>query len=330
MNATVRPSGDKRACPSFFAPSVSWRGVAAVGVERHEPDRVAVAVVLRGGGLERDQGVAAVGRERAGRSRSGAGTGRRGRALASRDPPSVGGSGCAARCRRGDEAESSGYHRATMRDQLSLRLEPDVPVLPNLPATLRPMLPRPIAEPFDSDAHLFEPSWGGLRALAFIGPAEIAGSGDVTFVDGDGRELPALPELAGLAVRVDARSAVLDGELVVVGANGLADADELARRLGGAPRPAGGLPRVRPAAHRRAVDDLGAARPPTGDAPEGAPAGRRGRGRARDRRRGPGAPRGGRGPGDRGRDGPPAVVAPTCPGSRAGSGGSSRRSPRAP
>jgi ATP-dependent DNA ligase len=121
-----------------------------------------------------------------------------------------------------------------MRDQLSLRLEPDVPVLPNLPATLRPMLPRPIAEPFDSDAHLFEPSWGGLRALAFIGPAEVAGGGDVTFVDGAGRELPPLPELAGLAVRVDARSAVLDGELVVVGANGLADADELARRLGGA------------------------------------------------------------------------------------------------
>ena len=121
-----------------------------------------------------------------------------------------------------------------MRDQLSLRLEPDVPVLPNLPATLRPMLPRPLAEPFDSDAHLFEPSWGGLRALAFIGPAEMPGGGDVVFVDGTGRSLPSLAELAGLSVRVDARSAVLDGELVVVGSNGLADADELARRLGGA------------------------------------------------------------------------------------------------
>ena len=59
-----------------------------------------------------------------------------------------------------------------MRDQLSLRLEPDVPTLPNLPVTLRPMLARPLPEPFDSTAHLFEPSWGGLRALAFIGPAE--------------------------------------------------------------------------------------------------------------------------------------------------------------
>jgi bifunctional non-homologous end joining protein LigD len=123
-----------------------------------------------------------------------------------------------------------------MRDQLSLRLEPDVPTLPNLPATLRLMLPRPLAEPFDSTAHLFEPSWGGLRALAFIGPAETAGSGDVRLVDGDGRDVaPSLPELAGLAVRVDARSAVLDGELVVVDAGGRADEVELARRLSGQP-----------------------------------------------------------------------------------------------
>jgi bifunctional non-homologous end joining protein LigD len=121
-----------------------------------------------------------------------------------------------------------------MRDQLSLRLEPDVPTLPNLPALLRPMLPRPLAEPFDSTAHLFEPSWGGLRALVFVGPAEIAGSGDVRIIDGDGRDLgPVLPELAGLAVRVQARSAVLDGELVVVDAAGRADADELAVRLVG-------------------------------------------------------------------------------------------------
>jgi bifunctional non-homologous end joining protein LigD len=121
-----------------------------------------------------------------------------------------------------------------MRDQLSLRLEPDVPTLPNLPAMLRPMLPRPLAEPFDSTAHLFEPSWGGLRALVFVGPAETPGAGDVRVVDGEGRDLGAvLPELAGLAVRVEARAAVLDGELVVVDASGLSDEEELGRRLEG-------------------------------------------------------------------------------------------------
>jgi bifunctional non-homologous end joining protein LigD len=121
-----------------------------------------------------------------------------------------------------------------MRDQLSLRLEPEIAPLPNLPDSLRPMLPRPIPEPFDSPVHLFEPSWGGLRALAFIGPAEVAGSGDVRIVDGEGRIVgTALPELAGMAVRIDARSAVLDGELVAVDDAGRADPDELDRRIAG-------------------------------------------------------------------------------------------------
>lgn len=118
-----------------------------------------------------------------------------------------------------------------MTDQLTLRLDTD---LPNLPDGLRPMLPRPLAEPFDSGEHLFEPSWGGLRALAFVGPADTPGSGDVRIVDGDGIDrTDALPELAGLAVRIDARSAVLDGELVVVDAAGRADPEELGRRLEG-------------------------------------------------------------------------------------------------
>ena len=121
-----------------------------------------------------------------------------------------------------------------MRDQLSLRLEPEIATLPNLPDGLRPMLPRPATEPFDSATHLFEPTWGGLRALAFVGPAETAGDGDVRIVDGDGREVGAmLPELGGMAVRLDARSAILDGELVAVDDAGRADNAELERRITG-------------------------------------------------------------------------------------------------
>jgi len=124
-----------------------------------------------------------------------------------------------------------------MADQLSLRLEADT--LPDLP-NLRPMLPRPLPAPFDSDEHLFEPWWGGERALVSIGPADAAGGGAVVVRDATGRDLTAaLPELAGLAVRVAARSAILDGELVVVDASGRADPAELARRLAGEPgRPA--------------------------------------------------------------------------------------------
>ena len=64
--------------------------------------------------------------------------------------------------------------------------------------------------------------------------------GAVRIVDAEGVDLSAaLPELAGMAVRVAARSAILDGELVVVDAAGRADQATLAARLaGGEGRPA--------------------------------------------------------------------------------------------
>lgn len=120
-----------------------------------------------------------------------------------------------------------------MSDQLSLRLDSAVP---NLPSTLRPMLDRPLPEPFDSPAHLFEPIWGGVRALAFIAPAEAQGGGEVTFVTEAGTWLDPTPiDLAALAARVAARSAVLDGEIVVVDPDGRLDREELSRRLAGEP-----------------------------------------------------------------------------------------------
>lgn len=117
-------------------------------------------------------------------------------------------------------------------DQLTMRLDPP---LPKLPSGLRPMLARPLSEPFDSADHLFEPMWGGARALALIGPAEVAGTGDVVLVAEDGTSGPAPLELAGLAGRVQARSAVLDGEIVVVDPEGRLDREELAKRLRGEP-----------------------------------------------------------------------------------------------
>jgi ATP-dependent DNA ligase len=119
-----------------------------------------------------------------------------------------------------------------MSDQLTMRLEP---ALPKLPAGLRPMLARPLPEPFDSEAHLFEPAWGGARALALIGPAAVAGTGDVRLVAEDGTTGPAPIDLAGLAARVAARSAVLDGEIVVVDEAGKLDTDGLAGRFRGEP-----------------------------------------------------------------------------------------------
>jgi bifunctional non-homologous end joining protein LigD len=126
-------------------------------------------------------------------------------------------------------------------DQLSLELELVRPVAPE---SLRPMLARPASAPFDSPEHLFEPSWGGFRALAFLEPAvtetsggaflTAAGLASVRLIVDDGRDVgPKLPELAGLALRLDAGSAVLDGELVAVDPSGRADAAALDRRLAG-------------------------------------------------------------------------------------------------
>lgn len=123
-----------------------------------------------------------------------------------------------------------------MADQLALPLDASVADrLPDLP-DLRPMLPRPLPEPFDSEDHLFEPWWGGVRVLAHVGPSETAGDGEVRISDIAGRDLSAaLPELAGMAVRLMARSAILDGELVLVGHDGRAEVAALAARLRGEP-----------------------------------------------------------------------------------------------
>ena len=94
-----------------------------------------------------------------------------------------------------------------MAEQLSLRFEPALPA----PGAIAPMLATPRPDAFDSDSFLFEPWWGGHRALAFVGPSEMPGGGQTRIVDAGGVDLSdALPELAGLAVRVAARSAPKD------------------------------------------------------------------------------------------------------------------------
>ncbi len=120
--------------------------------------------------------------------------------------------------------------------------------LPELPETLSPMLPRAAAEPFDSPDHVFGPTWGGQRALAFLEPAVADAPTGPGYLTADGRPsvrmlagehdvAPLLPELALLSMQISARSAVLDGELVVVDAHGRADPEALAARLAGGSGP---------------------------------------------------------------------------------------------
>jgi len=108
-------------------------------------------------------------------------------------------------------------------DQLTFGLEPKAP---RLPADLRPMLPRPADAPFDDPDWLFEPSWEGIRALAYVENDRLR------LVDARGREVTArFPDLLGLIDLVVGAPAVLDGEIAVPGSAGAPDPEALQRRL---------------------------------------------------------------------------------------------------
>jgi len=88
------------------------------------------------------------------------------------------------------------------------------------------MLPRPGDEPFDDPDWFFEPSWDGLRALAYVE------SGRLRLVDARGREVTArFPDLLGLIDAVVDAPAVLDGEIAIPDPAGTSDPDALQRRL---------------------------------------------------------------------------------------------------
>ncbi len=93
---------------------------------------------------------------------------------------------------------------------------------PRLPNHIEPMLAR-IGEPFDADDHVFEVKWDGVRAVSYV-------ESDGLRVHGRKRRDLAsrYPELDVL--RRLAPGTVLDGELVVLGADGRPDFPAVLRR----------------------------------------------------------------------------------------------------
>jgi len=88
------------------------------------------------------------------------------------------------------------------------------------------MLPSKVSEPFDSPDWLFELKWGGVRALAFVERGKVAILGQ------NGAELTgAYPELQTLATQLKGTSAVLDGEIVALSADGVPRIELLRQRL---------------------------------------------------------------------------------------------------
>lgn len=96
-----------------------------------------------------------------------------------------------------------------------------------MPAAIHPMLAESITEPFDGADWLFEIKWDGYRAVAFIN------DGKVRLVSRNQNELTArYPELKDMAEFVKAKSAILDGEVVALDAEGKASFSLMQQRTG--------------------------------------------------------------------------------------------------
>lgn len=91
---------------------------------------------------------------------------------------------------------------------------------------VRPMLSTP-GEAFDSDEYLFEPKWDGLRALLFKrnGLVELQNR-NLRIVSSS------YPELQALKMSIEAQSAIVDGEVVVLNKRGLPSFQMLQPRFG--------------------------------------------------------------------------------------------------
>jgi bifunctional non-homologous end joining protein LigD len=94
------------------------------------------------------------------------------------------------------------------------------------PDSLSPMLATPGKLPARDAGWAYEMKWDGIRALAFL-------DGDVVRLRSrTGRDISHVyPELAGMAAVVDARQAVLDGEVVAFGDDGWPEFEVLQQRM---------------------------------------------------------------------------------------------------
>jgi len=96
-----------------------------------------------------------------------------------------------------------------------------------MPTTVHPMLAESIEKPFDDEDWLFEIKWDGYRAIAFVE------NGKVRLVSRNQNELTGrYPELKDMPDFIKAKTAVLDGEVVALDADGRASFSLMQQRTG--------------------------------------------------------------------------------------------------
>ena len=96
-----------------------------------------------------------------------------------------------------------------------------------MPTAIYPMLAESVEKPFDDTNWLFEIKWDGYRAIAFIE------NGNVRLVSRNQNELTArYPELKNLPEFIQAKTAILDGEVVALDAEGRPSFSLMQQRTG--------------------------------------------------------------------------------------------------
>src|SRR5262249_44200629 len=96
-----------------------------------------------------------------------------------------------------------------------------------MPEIVRPMLATPVDRPFSDPEWLFETKWDGVRAICFVR------SGQMRLVSRSQIEMtPQYPELAHTASYLNAKEAILDGEIVALDQQGVPRFQLLQSRLG--------------------------------------------------------------------------------------------------
>jgi bifunctional non-homologous end joining protein LigD len=85
-----------------------------------------------------------------------------------------------------------------------------------MPEVIRPMLATLVDEPFSDPEWIFETKWDGFRSVCFIS------RGKARFVSRNQIEMtPQYPELVKVPHQIDAKQAILDGEIVALDEHGM-------------------------------------------------------------------------------------------------------------
>ena len=101
-----------------------------------------------------------------------------------------------------------------------------------MPAAIHPMLATLVDDPFSNPEWIFETKWDGFRSVCFVK------NGEARFVSRNQIEMTSgYPELAKLPKQIDAKEAILDGEICALDKNGIPRFQLLQRKGINAHRP---------------------------------------------------------------------------------------------